>query len=61
MTLLGGTGPEGKVELVTPPEGVPNGERVMFDNFLGDADGVLNPKKKVFEAGAYTRSLFGST
>ena len=48
--VLCGTGPDGKVELVTPPEGVPNGERVQCEGFAGEADDVLNPKKKVFEA-----------
>ena len=48
--VLCGTGPDGKVELVTPPEGAPNGERVTFDAFEGEADEQLNPKKKVFEA-----------
>ena len=47
--VLCGTGPDGKVELVTPPEGVPNGEKVAFDAFPGEPDEVLNPKKKVFE------------
>ena len=48
--VLCGTGPDGKTEFVVPPEGVPNGERVVFDKFPGDPDDVLNPKKKVFEA-----------
>mmetsp|Transcript_27877 Transcript_27877/g.68544 ORF Transcript_27877/g.68544 Transcript_27877/m.68544 type:complete len:905 (-) Transcript_27877:84-2798(-) len=48
--VLCGTGTDGKTELVVPPEGVPNGERVVFDKFPGDADDQLNPKKKVFEA-----------
>ena len=47
--VLCGTGPDGKVEPVSPPEGVPNGEKVAFDAFPGEPDEVLNPKKKVFE------------
>ncbi|CAG9463377.1 unnamed protein product [Pedinophyceae sp. YPF-701] len=38
-----------KVELVTPPEGVPPGERLTFQGYEGEPDAQLNPKKKVFE------------
>ena len=48
--VLCGTGADGKTEFVVPPEGVPNGERVAFDAFPGEADEQLNPKKKVWEA-----------
>lgn len=58
--VLCGTGPDGKVELVTPPEGVPNGERVQCEGFAGEADDVLNPKKKVFEAVAPDFSVLPS-
>ena len=39
----------GPVELVTPPEGAQAGERVFFEGWKGDPEGVLNPKKRVFE------------
>lgn len=39
----------GPVELVSPPEGARAGERVAFEGWEGEPDGVLNPKKKVWE------------
>ncbi|KAH6676607.1 hypothetical protein B0J14DRAFT_585890 [Halenospora varia] len=39
----------GPVELVTPPEGAVAGERVNFEGWEGEPEGVLNPKKKVWE------------
>ncbi|PSS16693.1 hypothetical protein M430DRAFT_103033 [Amorphotheca resinae ATCC 22711] len=39
----------GPVELVTPPEGAAAGERVFFEGWKGEPEGVLNPKKKVWE------------
>lgn len=39
-----------QVELVEPPEGVPLGESVTVAGFEGEPDGVLNPKKKIFES-----------
>lgn len=39
----------GPVELVTPPEGSKAGERVFFEGWKGEPEGVLNPKKKVWE------------
>ena len=39
----------GPVELVTPPEGSNAGERVWFEGWEGEPEGVLNPKKKVWE------------
>lgn len=39
----------GPVELVDPPEGARAGERVVFDGWEGEPEGVLNPKKKVWE------------
>jgi aminoacyl tRNA synthase complex-interacting multifunctional protein 1 len=39
----------GPVELVTPPEGSLAGERVFFEGWKGEPEGVLNPKKKVWE------------
>mmetsp|Transcript_18619 Transcript_18619/g.25815 ORF Transcript_18619/g.25815 Transcript_18619/m.25815 type:complete len:433 (+) Transcript_18619:104-1402(+) len=38
-----------QVDFVTPPEGVPNGERLTFEGFEGEPEPVLNPKKKQFE------------
>ncbi|KAI1760856.1 nucleic acid-binding protein [Hypoxylon sp. FL1150] len=40
---------KGPVELVAPPEGAPAGERVTFEGWRGEPEGVLNPKKKVWE------------
>ncbi|KAI0165497.1 nucleic acid-binding protein [Xylariaceae sp. FL1272] len=40
---------KGPVELVTPPEGSTAGERVCFDGWRGEPEGVLNPKKKIWE------------
>ncbi|PBP23566.1 multisynthetase complex auxiliary component p43, partial [Diplocarpon rosae] len=39
----------GPVELVTPPADAPAGERVYFEGWQGEPEGVLNPKKKVWE------------
>ena len=39
----------GPVELVSPPEGSKAGDRVYFEGFEGEPEGVLNPKKKIFE------------
>ena len=41
---------KGPVELVNPPEGAVAGERVCFDGWEGEPEGVLNPKKKVWES-----------
>ncbi|KAL5329954.1 hypothetical protein ACEPPN_003474 [Leptodophora sp. 'Broadleaf-Isolate-01'] len=35
----------GPVELVTPPTDAPAGERVYFEGWQGEPEGVLNPKK----------------
>ncbi|OTB08153.1 hypothetical protein M426DRAFT_19298 [Hypoxylon sp. CI-4A] len=40
---------KGPVELVVPPPGAATGERVTFDGWRGEPEGVLNPKKKVWE------------
>lgn len=48
--VLCGTGNDGKVECVSPPEGVANGTVVTCADFPSDPDEQLNPKKKVFEA-----------
>lgn len=39
----------GPVELVTPPAKAKAGERVFFEGWKGEPEGVLNPKKKVWE------------
>ena len=39
----------GPVELVTPPSDAKPGERVFFEGWKGEPEGVLNPKKKVWE------------
>lgn len=40
---------KGPVELVSPPEGAKAGERVFFEGYDGKPEGVLNPKKKIWE------------
>lgn len=39
----------GPIELVTPPADAKAGERVFFEGWQGEPEGVLNPKKKVWE------------
>lgn len=39
----------GPIELVTPPAESKAGERVFFEGWKGEPEGVLNPKKKVWE------------
>lgn len=39
----------GPVELVSPPADAKAGERVYFEGWKGEPEGVLNPKKKVWE------------
>lgn len=39
----------GPVELVNPPESASAGERVFFEGWKGEPEGMLNPKKKVWE------------
>ncbi|KAJ1333455.1 aminoacyl tRNA synthase complex-interacting multifunctional protein 1 [Microdochium nivale] len=40
---------KGPVELATPPADAKAGERVCFDGWRGEPEGVLNPKKKIWE------------
>ncbi|KAH7143758.1 multisynthetase complex auxiliary component p43 [Dactylonectria macrodidyma] len=40
---------KGPVELVAPPADSKAGERVFFEGFDGKPEGVLNPKKKIWE------------
>lgn len=40
---------KGPVELATPPADAKAGERVYFEGWQGEPEGVLNPKKKVWE------------
>lgn len=42
-------GHKGPVELVTPPADAKAGERVLFEGWEGKPEGVLNPKKKIWE------------
>ncbi|KAL4183770.1 hypothetical protein AMTRI_Chr11g156760 [Amborella trichopoda] len=49
MVLAASTEDHTIVELVDPPENARVGERVTFPGFSGEPDGVLNPKKKVWE------------
>ena len=39
----------GPVELVSPPMDAKAGERICFEGWQGEPEGVLNPKKKVWE------------
>ena len=41
--------PDRTVELVDPPSQSVAGERVYFEGYQGEAEKVLNPKKKVWE------------
>jgi aminoacyl tRNA synthase complex-interacting multifunctional protein 1 len=41
---------KGPVELVKPPPDSKPGERVYFEGWEGDPEGILNPKKKVWES-----------
>ncbi|KMZ68773.1 Methionine--tRNA ligase [Zostera marina] len=50
MVLAASNEDHTRVELVEPPVDAPIGERIIFPGFLGEPDGVLNPKKKVWEA-----------
>ncbi|KGN61431.1 probable methionine--tRNA ligase [Cucumis sativus] len=49
MVLAASNSDHTKVELVEPPKEAKVGERVKFGGMEGDADDVLNPKKKVWE------------
>lgn len=49
MVLAASDSEHTKVELVEPPKDAAVGERVKFEGFGGEADEVLNPKKKVWE------------
>lgn len=40
---------KGPVELVAPPADAKAGDRVFFEGWQGEPEGVLNPKKKVWE------------
>ncbi|KFG84538.1 multisynthetase complex auxiliary component p43 [Metarhizium anisopliae] len=40
---------KGPVELVAPPKGSKAGDRVFFEGWAGEPEGVLNPKKKIWE------------
>ncbi|KAI0406206.1 hypothetical protein F4802DRAFT_121394 [Xylaria palmicola] len=40
---------KGPVELVAPPADAKAGDRVCFDGWRGEPEGVLNPKKKIWE------------
>jgi aminoacyl tRNA synthase complex-interacting multifunctional protein 1 len=40
---------KGPVELVNPPADSKAGDRVFFEGWKGEPEGVLNPKKKIWE------------
>ena len=40
----------GPVELVSPPAGAVAGQRIWFEGWEGEPEGVLNPKKKIWES-----------
>ncbi|CAL4064360.1 unnamed protein product, partial [Meganyctiphanes norvegica] len=39
-----------KVEILSPPNGSQPGDLVEFEGYTRNPDGILNPKKKIFEA-----------
>uniref|UniRef100_A0A7S0RH46 tRNA-binding domain-containing protein n=1 Tax=Pyramimonas obovata TaxID=1411642 RepID=A0A7S0RH46_9CHLO len=49
MVLCASNEEHTQVDFVVPPEGVPNGEKVVFEGVEGEPEPVLNPKKKHFE------------
>lgn len=49
MVLAASNAEHTSVELVTPPEGAPVGERIKFSGYEGEPDDILNPKKKIWE------------
>ncbi|KAL6073758.1 G4 quadruplex nucleic acid binding protein [Balamuthia mandrillaris] len=51
MVLCASNEDHSQVELIHPPEGVPNGERITFEGYshLGEPEAQLNPKKKTFD------------
>ena len=49
MVLCGKAADGSAMELVEPPAGVPLGERVVCAGHEAEAEGVLNPKKKIWE------------
>merc|ERR1719198_1850199 len=50
MVLCAFSGDGGAAELLAPPEGCAPGERVSVEGAAGEAEAVLNPKKKQWEA-----------
>lgn len=40
---------KGPVELVSPPKGAQVGDRLCFEGWEGEPEGILNPKKKVWD------------
>lgn len=48
MVLCASTEESGKVEIVTPPDDCPVGERIVSSKHPGQADAVLNPKQKFY-------------
>ena len=49
MVLCCSNGDHTQVDPVDPPQGVPNGERVVFEGFPGPPLDEVNPKKKILE------------
>lgn len=60
MVLCGKSADGTKMELVTPPEGVPLGERVVCVGHDAPAEAQLNPKKKIWEKVQPTLSINAS-
>lgn len=56
MVLCAST--EGKVEFVEPPQGSKPGDKLFFQDFNGEPEKQLNPKKKIFET---VQPLFSTT
>ena len=49
MVLCGKSADGTTMELLTPPEGVPLGERVVAEGHAAEPEAQLNPKKKIWE------------
>lgn len=47
--VLCATSVDGKVEIVDPPKDAKPGQRVWFDDYHGEPEALLNPKKKIWE------------
>lgn len=49
MVLCASNADHTAVDPITPPEGVPVGEKIAFEGYTAEPEPVINPKKKQFE------------